>query len=283
MAHRRRTVMVIFAGIVLLAGVIMATSQGLRAQIREREIRPDLFPPFGLGAELGVSVREVSPDDIAAAKLGRPEGVYVESVRDSSPAALAGFRAGDIIVTFDGERVRGVRHFSRLVLESPAGRAVRAEIVRAGTRQSLEVTPEAADRIRLPLPEIREQLESSLRALPRDFDLEPPVPLRPARVRLGVTLTPLTAQLAAYFGVSDGMLVSSVEPQTPAAQAGMRAGDVLTAIDGRSVRTQGDVAAAVRRAAPGASLDVTLMREKKQIAVKVILAEREPTGDRITI
>jgi serine protease Do len=282
MAHRRLAVTVILAGMVLVAGAV-GTSSVLRAQIRDREIRPDVFAPFGLGSELGVSVREMSADDVAAAKLGRPEGVYVESVRDSSPAARAGFRAGDVIVAFDGERVRGVRHFGRLVLETPAGRSVRAEVVRGGARQSLEVTPEAADRVRLPLPEIREQMERSLRALPRDFDLELPVPQRPARARLGVTLTPLTAQLAAYFGVSDGMLVSSVEPQTPAAQAGVRAGDVLMAIDGRPVRTQGDVTNAIRRAAPGASLDVTLMREKKQMTVKVVLSDREPNADQITI
>jgi len=281
MAHRQLTVTVIFAAMVLVAGA-MSTSSVLRAQIRDREIRPDVFAPFGLGSELGVSVREVSADDVAAAKLGRPEGVYVENVRDSGPAARAGFRAGDIIVTFDGERVRGVRHFSRLVLESPAGRSVRAEVVREGARQSLEVTPEAAERVRLPLPDIREQVERSLRALPRDFDLELP-PQRPARTRLGMTLTPLTAQLAAYFGVTDGMLVSSVEPQTPAAQAGMRAGDVLMAIDGRAVRTQGDVTNAIRRAAPAASLEITLMREKKQMTVKVTPSDREPNANQITI
>src|SRR3970282_1855743 len=115
----------------------------ISAQTRDRGAGADMFRPFGAGSEIGVSVRELTNDEVSGATLDSPGGVYVQRVREGSPAARAGLRAGDIIVSVDGERVRGVRQFSRFVLESPAGRSVRAEIVRDGSRQVMSVTPEA--------------------------------------------------------------------------------------------------------------------------------------------
>lgn len=95
----------------------------------------------------------------------------VERVRDGSPATRAGLRSGDVIVEFDGERVRGVRHFSRLVLETPPGRTVKSTISRNGARLTLDVTPEAGSRIAGLFAEISQEIERGLRTLPRDFDL----------------------------------------------------------------------------------------------------------------
>jgi hypothetical protein len=77
--------------------------------------------------------------------------------------------------------------------------------------------------------------------------LELPAP-RAARARLGITAMPLTNQLAEYFGVREGgVLVSAVEERSPSATAGLKAGDVIIAIDGAPVRTPQDVTAAARR------------------------------------
>lgn len=228
-------------------------------------------------AAIGVSVRELAAADVSRAKLERPGGVYVVDVREGSPAGRAGLRGGDVIATFDGERIRGVRHFSRLVLETPPGRAVESGIVRNGTRLTLAVTPEAADDplARL-LPEIRREIERGLRTLPPDL----PMPPRGARARLGVTLTPLTDQLASYFGVKEGVLVSAVEADSPAALAGIRAGDVLIAVDGRAVRTPADVTASARSATRGAALDVRLVRDRQEMSVKVTVPDDQPLRPR---
>jgi len=183
----------------------------ISAQTRDRGAGADMFRPFGAGSEIGVSVRELTNDEVSGATLDSPGGVYVQRVREGSPAARAGLRAGDIIVSVDGERVRGVRQFSRFVLESPAGRSVRAEIVRDGSRQVMSVTPEASARFAVPAPELREELERMLRTLPPNVDLELPRAPRAAQARLGITMTPLTDQLAMYFGVKEGVLVSAVE------------------------------------------------------------------------
>ena len=173
------------------------------AQTRNRDVGADVFRSFGVGSEIGVSVRELSSEEISKARLERAGGVYVQNVREESPASRSGIRSGDIIVSVDGERVRGVNHFARLVSESPAGRAVRTEIVRETVRQVIEVTPVASEQFAL-LPEIREELERRLRTLPRDLELELPA-LRTSRTRLGMTMMSLTDQLATYFGVKEGV------------------------------------------------------------------------------
>src|SRR5687768_12640389 len=63
----------------------------------------------GGGSEIGVSVRDLNSDEVAKAKLAQPGGVVIEEVRAGSPASRAGLMNGDIVVEFDGERVRGVR------------------------------------------------------------------------------------------------------------------------------------------------------------------------------
>jgi len=144
----------------------------------------------------------------------------------------------------------------------------------------MSVTPEASARFAVPAPELREELERMLRTLPPNVDLELPRAPRAAQARLGITMTPLTDQLAMYFGVKEGVLVSAVETGSPAANAGLKAGDVITAIDGRTVRTQADVLAAVRRVEAGGALDVRLVREKKEVAVKVEVPDTQPRGVR---
>ena len=109
------------AAVVMVCGA-MALVPFVSAQTLGRDLRYDVFRAFGAGSEIGVSVRELSNDEVSKAGLERAGGVYVQSVREGSPAARADIRSGDLVVGIDGERVRGLRHFVRLVSESPAGR-----------------------------------------------------------------------------------------------------------------------------------------------------------------
>jgi serine protease Do len=92
---------------------------------------------------------------------------------------------------------------------------------------------------------------------------------------LGVVLQPMTPDLAASFGVEDkkGALISEVSPGSPAAKAGLKAGDVVLEVDGDTVRNPGDVARAVAQVAPGRTAKVTVWRDKAQRAVDVVLGE----------
>jgi S1-C subfamily serine protease len=275
-------VAVTLAAVVLVAGVLWlaptASGQG-----RSRAVPPGVAMRAGPGGELGVSVRELTGDEMSRARMEQAGGVFVETVREGSPAARGGLRSGDIIASFDGERVRGVRHFSRLVLETPPGRTVKGGIIRDGTRQTVDLTPEAGSRLSAILPDIGLEIERGLRSLPRDFDFDAYLPQRMLRAPLGMTLTPLTDQLASYFGVKEGVLVSAVETGLPAARAGIRAGDVLTAINGRPLARSADVAASLRDAAPGSTIEIRLVRDRKEMTVKAMVPDRQPVARDRTI
>jgi len=265
-------------GVATLMLLIAAATPAVEAQVRGLTMpRIGEMMLEGGGSEVGVSVRDLNSDEIAKAKLPQPGGVLVEAVREGSPASRAGLMNGDIVVEFDGERVRGVRHFMRLVRETPPGRGVKGTIVRAGMRRELEITPDAGDRRVRALPDLS-QLEERLRALPQipDFptDLDPTPDLQVSpRGAIGVTLAPLGDQLAGYFGVQEGVLVSSVMTGSAAAQAGLKAGDVITALNGRPVKSVNEVTRAVRDAKPGTALEMRLFRDKKEMTVKVIVPE----------
>jgi serine protease Do len=184
---------------------------------------------------------------------------------------------GDIIVEFDGERVRSAGQFTRLVRETAPGREVNSSIVRQGARRNLAVAPQAGDPFTRGLPDAP-QLDQRLRALPQlpDFppDLDPTPDLRVTpRGQIGVTLAPLSDQLAGYFGTKEGVLVSTVVNGSAAAQAGLKAGDVITAVNGRRVQSVADVTRPVREAKPGTALELRVLRDKKEMTFKVIIPE----------
>lgn len=273
------------AVVIALGAAALVLAPAGEAQVRGRRMAPgiegfDRFMLQGPGSEIGVSVRELRSDEVSSA---RPEGVMVEEVRADSPASRAGIRVADLVVEFDGERVRSVRQFTRLVRETPPGRAVKTTIVRDGSRQMLDITPQEGRQLSMVLPDIGREIERGMRALPRDFDFDLRLPASPAR--LGVTLTPLGDQLAVYFGAKEGVLVSAVEPDSPAAQAGVRAGDVIIAMAGRAVREPADVMDAIRDTESGSALEIRIVREKKELTVKATIPDRRraTSRDRIPV
>jgi serine protease Do len=244
----------------------------------ERNVERRLRMLDGRGSAIGVSIRDLHADEAARAKLPRGGGVLVQHVESGSPAAKAGLKADDVIVEFDGERVRSARNFTRLVQETPDGRTVKATIVRNGARQTLDVTPEASGR-RLAgdivMPDIEREIERAMRAVPRNFPLEfdPDGALRawpafPQQRRLGITGVTLTDQLASYFKVKEGVLVSSVTPDSPAEKAGLRAGDVITSVNGRSVDDLRGLTERLRDAKPADDVELRITRDGKETTLK---------------
>jgi S1-C subfamily serine protease len=236
----------------------------------------------GRGSRLGVMVQDVDGTD----KTG---GVRVDSVSPGSPAEKAGLTAGDIVVEYDGERVRSARQFTRLVQETPEGRQVPLAIVRDGKRQSLTAAPEArafAWDLRIDGDRIRREVERGMRSFERDgpamrfnFDRDFGGMFVPSsRRRLGVSVDSLSDQLAQYFGASGGgALVTSVEKDSAADQAGLKAGDVITSINGEPVRDAGQVGDKVREVDEG-ELTIGYLRDKKPGTTRATIAARPSTG-----
>lgn len=134
---------------------------------------PRVFSLEARGSQLGVTVQDLEPADLAGPVSG---GVRIEDVQPDRAAARAGLQPGDIVTAFDEERVRSTRQFSRLVQETPDGRTVAVDILRAGQAQTLQVTPEPrtdAFRYEDLEPHLRE-LEPRMRELaPRLREMEP--------------------------------------------------------------------------------------------------------------
>lgn len=257
---------------------------------------------------LGVSTRDLTAEEAKAAGLNGITGAYVTEVAPESAAAKAGLQAKDVITTVDGEKVRGVRHLSRLISETPEGRALQVAYVRGTATQTVTITPEARARARSfrydgpegegpvvrrferrRLPD-RDTFDFRVPRLPeRDGNMEQFFfrrgPEGGARVwvsgrgRLGVMTQPLSGQLANYFGVPAGVLVTEVTENSPAAKAGMKAGDVITAIDGTAVKDTGDIVERLGQVAAGKTVAVEISRDRAKQTLTVTMAPPADTSE----
>ena len=244
----------LLAGAIILAAILLAqgavTAAAAAAQPPAKSAQVDAFDLFSAdqGSRIGLSLDAGAEDGPGAA---------VQSVLADSPADAAGFRPGDRVVEFDGERVRSARQLARVVGETPAGRPVTAVVQRAGEQLELEVTPEEKSSImrtsavRLPSIELPSHIvDLSWFALDR------------CNPRLGVEVSDLTPQLAEYFGVEQGVLVTAVEADSAADAAGLRAGDVVLAIDGAAVPDWRTLRRRVAGIDPLAAFAVEIMRDR---------------------
>jgi membrane-associated protease RseP (regulator of RpoE activity) len=94
------------------------------------------------GSRIGVTLADVQPADVTRHKLSGQRGAIVTDVSVGMPAEKAGIKNGDVIVEFDSEAVRSVSQLTRMIRETPAGRAVKVAVVRDGKRMDFTVTPQ---------------------------------------------------------------------------------------------------------------------------------------------
>jgi S1-C subfamily serine protease len=253
-------------GLVAAALTVATPVYGQRPDPRVMRFQEDWTLLPGPGSQIGVTARDLDPAEVERLKV---QGVYIETVREGSPAQAAGFRVADVVVEFDGERVRSLRQFTRLVRETPPERQVRAAVMRDGKRSELSVTPVAGGAfMTLDSRALREQLEAMTERI-RPFDFDVQVSRRDGR--LGIRVQELTPELAAYFGAKDGVLVAAVTSDSPAARAGIRAGDVITGVNGRSVGSAGDLNRELRSVTGDGALTLGVVRDKKETTLKATI------------
>jgi serine protease Do len=243
------------------------------------------MPRVGAVSMIGVRLGDVTAENMKTLKLSKAEGAVVESVNPNSPAATAELRERDVIVLFDGERVRSATHLTRLVSETPAGREVALTVVRDGRRTDLKITPQAGrgwfdprfggmvDIDQEQLREYAEQAGRAAREMSRNFP-EMMEGMRGGvanRGRLGATVQEVTPDLAEYFGVKSGVLVASVVQGSAAAAAGLKAGDVITAVDGKAIATPSELIRALPTDEGSHDVTLTVVRDKKELTLKATL------------
>jgi len=196
------------------------------------------------------------------------EGVNVIEVKEGSPAEKAGLKDGDRILEMDGtkiDRSRDIRHAMR---DLEPGDTVQIKIRRKTQEKTLTATlGEAPPRPHAPpAPPVWHEKYSpgsfSIQALNRNY--------------LGVRIQSMTEDLRAYFKAprGRGVLVSRVEEDTPAAKAGLRAGDVIIAVGGKGISDRSDISLALSDHEPGDRVAVKIVRDGSEKTVDVEIAER---------
>lgn len=275
------TCLVVLTGTAGAAAVLAPVAFGQATTTLKRAQASRAFA-IGSGSRLGVSVREVEDEDAKSGRLSVAAGAVVEDVSSGSPAEKAGLRQGDVIVEFDGERVRSARQLTRLVQETPAGRKVVGIVVRDGQRVTLTI-------------ELREGTASVFEGLGeldrwgRDFAVKIPSPPAPPTARgktvppsiwrmddllgrgssrFGLTVDALSPQLAQYFGTKEGVLVTSVRDDSVAARAGVKAGDVITTFNGSGVDDPAELRRRLQDVDDGEEFTIGVMRDKKAQTLK---------------
>jgi serine protease Do len=273
------------------------------------------------GPRLGIEIHDVTKEDVAALKLPGQAGVVIDAVTKASAAEKAGLKAKDVLMAYDGETVRSAQQLTRLVRETAPGRTAKIALVREGKRIEVEATPAEpadetvsvfinGDEIRGDVEKQMQELQGQLqqyrfeRGVPAPgekglrFKMEqPPVlenfqwfgrdggplemMLAPGRGRLGVTVQELTPELATYFGVKDGVLVSSVTADSPAAKAGIKAGDVITMVEDKPVTSAGELVSLL--SAKTGEVAIGLTRDRKPLTLKATIDAPKAPGQRVVL
>jgi serine protease Do len=236
------------------------------------------------GTVLGVSVEDISKENMSRYGMREVRGVGVTQVVKDSPAEKAGLKKDDVILRFEGESVTSARKLTRLVGEASADQTVRLAISRGGSEQEVSATLAKHDGLQnvfggaMP-PGILRGTTPFPKFDPGAMKIDPGmIQINPGdgglmfafgNRRIGVSTQPLTKQLADYFGVKDGgLLITSVNDNSPAGKAGLKAGDVITAVDGEKVTSPGDVSRAISKKEDG-PVSLTIIRDRNTRTVTV--------------
>jgi Do/DeqQ family serine protease len=197
---------------------------------------------------LGLQIRTQPLTDEEGKEFGlpRPEGALVVMVERDSPADRGGIRAGDVIVTYNGQQVRDGDQLVSLVSGTPAGTRVPITLYRNGRQERVMVTVE----------ELQWDEETTSGAD------------RGSGAGFGLSLDDVTPEAARDLRLrpgADGALVVDVEPTSAAAEAGIRRGDVILEINRQRVHSAGEASRLLRRARGGQVVFLLISRQGNEM------------------
>ena len=229
---------------------------------------------------LGVDLRDVSQEELNALKLKDVRGAEIVLVDHDAPAGKAGLRERDVVLQMNGQAISTKEQISRMLRECAPGRVITLLISRDGQQMTVtaqmssheEVDREAWEH-HVMAPDLA--LDDSADAGAASAAPQPSPQVRggnsfigailPTSTYTGAMMEKMPAQLADYFGAAGGhgLLVSSVKPNSPAALAGMHAGDVVVRANGKPVATTSDWSKAMK-SSKGKPFTVVVLRDKKE-------------------
>ena len=205
---------------------------------------------------LGVSIQDVDRNLAESFGLDRPRGALIAQVGRDSPAERAGLQSGDVIVAFDDEPIETSADLPHIVGLIAPGSRVEALLVRDGDEQSVTVEVGALASDQVARVDAGVSVDGSLQLL-------------------GMRVAEAEADALADLGLSGGVVIEAVEPDSPAAEAGVRDGDILTRLGSRPISRVSDVTAAADDLASGSSVPARLIRGRSPLFIGI----RIPDGD----
>jgi serine protease Do len=196
---------------------------------------------------LGVSIQEVTPELAKSFDLKEKKGALVAQVVSGSPAEKVGIEQGDVIIEFDGKEIADSKDLPRIVASTPVGKAVTIKLSRNGKVLDRQVK----------IGEMEEKAE---------------VAKTPSTKKsLGIKVQNLTPEIARELGLKKetGVVVTHVEPESPAADAGIRTGDVIQEINRKPVKNVDDFVQKVEKAKNQDNILLLLQRGQNNLFAAV--------------
>jgi serine protease Do len=200
---------------------------------------------------LGVGIQEITEDLAKEFGVEEIKGALVNEITPGGPAAKAGLERGDVITSFNDVSVKDATHLRSLVAESAPGTTVTLTILRDKRHRDVRVT-------------LGEQPKEA-----REFPGKPFGPSREDHALTGVAVEPLTREDLRQLNIEGGVVVSGVEPESPADRAGLREGDVIQEINRKPVRSVDDYERLVRGLSPKQRVLLLVMRGKATMFLSI--------------
>jgi serine protease Do len=209
---------------------------------------------------LGININPVDQDVMGAFKLKSTEGAFVESVVPGDPADKAGVRPGDTVVRVDNVPVRTTRDLIGYVSSKAPGSKVRLTVMRDGKETGFTVT----------LNERGADNSADNEKGGKGSD--------DSHGKLGVSVRPITPQMRQTLGLNssiDGLYVEHVKEVSPAADANLRDGDIITQVNGRAITSTDEFARIVKATAKGEYLRIYYYRPQAKVSLFALIKIEE--------
>lgn len=247
-------------GLGLLAAAVLGLAFSASLAAKDDELKTTAF--------MGVAVNRI--DRAEKAELGLKWGVRVVRVDRKSAADLAGIEEEDILLTFNGEKIRQAFDLTEMVAEHKPGEKIAVELMRDKQKKTVTVT--LGERKKRPMLFLDKH----------SGKIEPPEGpnfhwQEAKRPFLGIGMEMVEGDYGTYFGLKEktGVVVRSLEEDSPAAKAGLKAGDLLVMVGEQKIENVSDVHKGLGKLKPGDKVDLVVLRRGKSQKFAVILGEHK--------
>lgn len=242
-----------------------------------------IFPGLSVAAKdkdskkayLGVFLKDIKDEDREALNLSDKGGVLIEELAPNGPAQTAGLKSGDVIIELDGKKIKSAENIHEILAKAKPEQVMSVVVNREGQKEKVKLVLGAKPEEPMVLKVKKECAEGKdckecqgKSCLKKEYCTT----CEEKKGFLGVETQSLEDQLAEYFKVKSGALITKVRSEMPAEAAGLKAGDVITGINDEVIETTEQLGEVVRSHKPDEEVTVKYIRQGSPAEVKVKLA-----------